>query len=1182
MIGTRVSNFEILERLGGGGMGVVYKARDLRLDRVVALKFLTARRDGSEGDHQRFLREARAAATLDHPGVCAIHEIGETEDGALFLVMAFCEGESLARVIDSGPLRPAQAAHLAAQIADGLAAAHERGIVHRDIKPANVLVTPGGDAGGHPGGHPGGQIKIVDFGVARLAGVTRITRPGTTVGTAAYMAPEQLRGEEVDARADVWSLGVVLYEMLTGELPFPGANESEIISGILHAHPRPIGAFRDGVPAGLEHIALRALAKRPADRYARIADMARELRDFEEAATSVEGTEHTLVALSRSRSGPLPASGLRLGSLERYRVLGPLGGGAMGVVHEAEDTALGRRVALKFLPAELSRDPDSKERFLREARAASALDHPNVCTIHEIGETGDGRLFLAMARYEGETLKRRLERGSVSLEEALDIVRQIAHGLAKAHRQGIVHRDIKPANLMLTGDGVVKILDFGIAKLAGEAGLTRLGTPMGTPAYMSPEQARGDEVGPASDVWSMGAVVYEMLAGRRLFPADNEHAVLYAILHEEPKPLRALRPDVPPELERIVARMLARDPAARYPSAVEAHAEIKALYGPTTSWTVSGVASKEGRWGRWARRLPWMAATLAAGLAAAAYLLPERGRTDAPVQGTFTRLTDQEGSEELPSLSPDGSFFLYTKEEDGNADVYLQRVGGGNPINLTADSPADDTQAVFSPDGQQIAFRSDRDGGGIFLMGATGESARRLTDFGYNPAWSPDGREILVATEGVSGANVRLSRSEIWRVDAATGARRLLVRGDAVQPSWSPSGRRVAYWGLPAGSGQRVIWTVAADPEKDGAAEPVPVTGDTFLNWNPVWAPDGRHLYYASDRGGSMNLWRVRVDEGSGEVRGAPEPVTTPAPWSGFLSFSRDGKRIVYATRDGRSNLERAPLTDGRAGPLEPVTRGTRTVRSAAVSPDGQWLAFDTSAPQEDLFVVRADGSGQRQLTDDVFKDRSPSWSPRGDRILFYSNRSGRYEAWTIRPDGSGLEQLTRTTGRSLTNPSWSPDGRWLACTLGERGALIDLSKPVAERVPRPLPPVSPAGEVFSPSSWSPDGTALLGYVERPDESPVPGIYLYRLVDGHEGREGRYERLTAGGARAGWLDGGRSVLFSDQGRIFAVDLQSHQVRLVAEPPPHSAFTMASASPDGRALYVVRATDEGDVWRLDLQ
>src|SRR5258708_515851 len=255
-----------------------------------------------------------------------------------------------------------------------------------------------------------------------------------------------------------------------------------------------------------------------------------------------------------------PTGGMIGRVISHYRILGPLGGGGMGVVYQAQDLSLERVVALKFLPPELSRDPEAKTRFLQEARAASALDHPNICTIHEAGETDQGQLYLAMACYDGETLKQRLQRGPLPIDEALETAQQIARGLVKAHRSGIEHRDIKPANLIITADEIVKILDFGIAKLAGAAGLTRIGSSLGTPGYMSPEQARGEEVDPRTDVWSLGAVLYEMVTGRRPFRGDHDQAVLYALFNQEPDPVPQLRPHAPPELIRIIGRILTKNP----------------------------------------------------------------------------------------------------------------------------------------------------------------------------------------------------------------------------------------------------------------------------------------------------------------------------------------------------------------------------------------------------------------------------------------------------------------------------------------------------------------------------------------------------------------------------------------------------------------------------------------------
>jgi serine/threonine protein kinase/Tol biopolymer transport system component len=1175
LIGSTVSRYKVLERLGGGGAGVVYKARDLTLERFVALKFLSSYRSGSEADKRRFLREARAASSLDHPNICTVYEIDETGEGRLFIAMAFCEGETLKHRLERGPLPVAEAANLAAQIAAGLAAAHEKGIVHRDVKPANVIVAPDG------------RVKIVDFGIAQSGDESRLTRAGTAVGTVGYMSPEQLRGEAIDRRTDVWSMGVVLYEMVTGFVPFPGEDDQGRIRAILMEEPEPALSLRPGLPAELGWILERALAKLPGDRYQSMAEMREDLLDLAAAggpSRISDILERTQVEIPTQPLGPRGVRGEDTGTslagriLGHYRVVERIGGGGMGVIYKAEDLRLSRTVALKFLPPELTRDPEAKVRFLQEARAASALDHPNICTIHEVGETDDGRLYLVMPLYDGETLRQRIERGSLSIDEATDVAQQIARGLSKAHARGIAHRDIKPANLMITSDGVVKILDFGLAKLAGAVAITRTGSSVGTPAYMSPEQARGEDVDHRTDLWSLGVVLYEMLAGRRPFRGEHEQAVLYSIFNETPKPLSEVRPDAPPELARIVGGLLAKDPGDRYPTVNGPLGDLRALRGEPMTATVRtdtvGTAPPS-------RALPsWTWITLAAAVLAlvgtVGYLLVRGGpEAGAALVESFARLTDQEGSETFPGLSPDGGELVYVRASSpGNLDVYSQRVGGSNPRNLTGDSPLADTQPAFSPDGQQIAFRSEREGGGLFLMGATGESVRRLTEVGFNPAWSPDGQEIAFATEGVSGPlERRLDNSELWTVSVATFEKRRLYKGDAVQPSWSPGGHRIAFWGLPEGSTERVVWTIPAS-----GGEPVRVTrGGDHVDWNPVWSPDGRHLYFVSDRSGTMNVWRVPVDEKSGRVLGEPQPVTSSPFPLGLLSVSQDGRKIAYGTNESKSNLERIAFDPSRGevvGDPIPVTQGSRAVRSAASSPDGQWIAFDTSFPQEDLFLVRPDGTGQRQLTNDAARDRVPRWSPDGSRILFYSDRGGAYGAWTIRPDGSGLELLSHGSVASLYSPLWSPDGKRLAGSLEIRGGvLVDLALPAGQRL-RPLPRPAP-NEGFAPTSWSEDGRTLAGTLERADRSSVPGVVLHSLASG------TYERLTDTGTTPRWLNGGRGLVFLDGGKVFFYDLAERRARLLLEAPPSSMFKAVNVSPDGRSLDAVRLSDEGDVWLLTL-
>ncbi|MBV8201945.1 MAG: serine/threonine-protein kinase [Acidobacteria bacterium] len=1246
LIGSSISHYRILERLGGGGMGVVYKGWDLRLERYAAVKFLSPHRSSSEDFKRRFAREARTASRLEHPNICTVFETDETEDGRLFIAMAFCEGESLKRKIERGPLPLQQALGIAAQVASGLAAAHDKGVVHRDVKPANVMVAEDG------------RVKIVDFGIARLADETRLTRTGDVMGTTAYISPEQFLSAETDHRSDLWSLGVVLYEMVTGRLPWSNGDERELVSAIVKRPSRPISTLRPEVPQALERVAARALAKRPAERYQRADELRADLLAVAELVaqpaqadqpapydqTLIEapllpgrerrpppspppppaaGSGASAAAAPAAAAGEAAASATAPGAGERgqpgaadspggsagppsgprsspqgtpatpssagverrpgsgmigrviahYRILGPLGGGGMGVVYQAQDLSLERVVALKFLPPELTRDQESKTRFLQEARAASALDHPNICTIHEVGEIDEGQLYLAMACYDGETLKQRLQRGPLPIDEALETAQQVARGLVKAHRHGIVHRDIKPANLMITTDEIVKILDFGIAKLAGAAGLTRIGSSLGTPGYMSPEQARGDEVDPRTDVWSLGAVLYEMVTGRRPFRGEHDQAVLYALFNLEPEPVDQLRPDAPLELVRIIGRMLAKDPDRRYLTAAEALADLRALYGPVTgtgtrtgmTGALTGTTSVPALAAAVRPRRRWLAAGLLAAIAAgaclAAYLFwRSRAALPVPANPSFVRLTDLEGRETYPSLSPDGNSFAFTKSIGGRSHIFSQRVRGANSQDLSGDSKADDSQPAFSPDGEHLAFRSDREGGGIFVMGATGESPRRLTTFGYNPAWSPDGTEIAFATEGVSDPAVRNNVSRLWRVRVANEERQLIWKGDGMQPSWSPNGRRIAFWALDTGS-RRTIWTLGL-----AGGKATRVTNDDHLNWNPVWSRDGGFLYFASDRGGPMNFWRVPIDQESGKVLGAAEPVTTPAPWSGFLSFSLDGRRFAYATDEGKSNIDRMdldPRTVTVSGGPTAVTEGSRTVQSIDASAEGTWITFSTALPKEDIFVIHPDGTGQRQLTTGNAKNRTPRWSPDGSHIAFYSNRGGAYQGWTIRPDGSDLALIT--TLSPLFNPVWSPDGKKLACNIGpgEDLCLIDLAQPPAARRPIPLPRRS---NPLTACAWSADGERLLGLTAE------PGVFVYSFASR------RYQRITSDLAQYPiWLHDSHSVLYIRDGKVMAIDSNGGAARQLLQPPANSEFRGVSTSRDDRVIYTVRSVQEGDIW-----
>jgi eukaryotic-like serine/threonine-protein kinase len=689
-------------------------------------------------------------------------------------------------------------------------------------------------------------------------------------------------------------------------------------------------------------------------------------------------------------------------TVSRYRILEKIGGGGMGVVYLAEDPRLDRRVALKLLPEESGLDEIAVERFSREARAASALNHPNICTIYDVGESG-GRPFLVMELLEGCTLRHRLLEGPIPPRETTEIALQIADALAAAHSRGILHRDIKPANLFLTARGQAKVLDFGLAKrisgrpkpeLPGvsattltipEEMITSPGTAVGTIAYMSPEQARGEELDARSDLFSLGIVLYEMATGALPFPGNTMGIIFDAILNRTPLAPSRHNPALPEELERVILKLLEKDRARRFQTAADLHSELKRLKGGAVA-NAPPILSGSTR----NRKTAILALAALLPLLFILYeaFLHSPREAFSLAGATFTQLTSAPGEEITPTLSPDGKTMAYASKESGNWDIYLLRVGGKNPINLTKDSQSNDMEPAFSPDGDRIAFRSGRDGGGIFVMGATGESVRRVTDFGYSPTWSPEGKSIAFVTESVDNPSARPATSRLWVVDLTTGDKKQLTQTDAIQPRWSPHGDRIAYAGMDAG--RRDVWTVPAH-----GGDPVPVTHDNDVDWSPGWSPDGRYLYFASDRGGRMNLWRLAIDEKSGKVSGQPEPVTTPSPYSGHVALSADGRRLAYVQWAKSDRLEKIafdPVTEKVLGQPAAITQGSRSAFFPDASPDGQWLTFCSFERPEDIFVMRTDGSSLRNLTDDDFVDRFPRWSPGGNRIQFMSDRSGKYQ----------------------------------------------------------------------------------------------------------------------------------------------------------------------------------------------
>jgi len=844
-----------------------------------------------------------------------------------------------------------------------------------------------------------------------------------------------------------------------------------------------------------------------------------------------------------------------------YRIEGTLGEGGMGVVYKAEDTRLHRAVALKFIKAGFA------ERMQSEAQAISALNHPHVATLYDLCRHGDTP-FLVLEYVEGKPLK-----GPLPLSSVLTYAIQVGSALEAAHASGIVHRDLKPSNIMVTRNGVVKVLDFGLAKWIsgahGETTLTRTmtahtqeGTIVGTAHYMSPEQAQGAQVDARSDIFSFGTVIYEMVCGRKAFPGKSTISVIAAVLEREPEPLTG----IPEDLKHVLCRALRKDPARRWQ-----HVDDMRLALEEVKSNCDLCPPPRQKPGPRRRRPIAIAAALVLLATAAGFALWRSALvTPAATAYRFEQITDEPGQEKNPVLSPDGKSVAYASRASGNWGIYVLRVGGKNPTNLTAGSTADDTEPAFSPDGERIAFRSERDGGGIFVMGSTGESVRRLTDFCYYPAWSPSGKEIACSTANPYRPDVRESASsQIYIIDAGSGASRLASAGvqDAVQPSWSPDGRRIAFWGVREGA--RDIFTIGRE-----GGQAASVTNDDALDWNPVWSPDGAYLYFSSNRGGAMNIWRIAMDA-AGKAAGAPESIGVPSSYAAAISFSADGKRLAYANCQRSSNIYLVGFDAAQeqiVGAPRPLTQGIKETLYPTFSRDGAWIAYSQFGLHEDVVVVRPDGRDLRRITDDAARDRAPRWSPDGQSIAFMSSRSGRFEIWTIRPDGSGLKQVTEGSPRGgVWYPAWSPDGRKLSYSLpDEMGFIIDTAKPWREQQPRPALAQVPAGNWLWLNDWSHDGARIGGTLMKIGGASL-GSGAYELATK------KLDLYTNYGQLPRWLPDGRRLLFHARGGIFLVDSADHRVKEILSLKSGDITPYFDVSWDGRQIAFSLESMDADVW-----
>ena len=1381
MAGQTFGPYHIISRLGAGGMGDIYLAEDTRLGRKVALKALPTHFTKDPERVRRFQLEAKAASALSHPNIITIYEIGQI-DQLHYIAIEFIEGETLRQRLKTRQLTIAEALEVATSVATALLAAHEAGIIHRDIKPENIML------------RADKVVKVLDFGLAKLtepkpmiSDATTLfqTQQGIVIGTAPYMSPEQARGLPVDPRTDIWSLGAVLYEMVSGRSPFEGPTTSDVIAAIIGREPVPLVRFRPNVPTELEWIVKKALRKDRGERYQTAREFLADLRnlnqrlEFEhELERSFDSAEPRRISFPSRESQSKPSriaidslailplvnnypdqsmeyfsdgvsesmintlsrlSDLRVmawSTVSRYkgRQVDPRQAGrelAVRAVLTGRLMQLADRMVIKLemvdvddgsqlwgdsysckpaeildLETEISREI-SEKLLLRltneEKKQLAQRPTDNVEAYHAylkgrycwakrsdadvrnaieyfkkaiaadpdyaLAYVGLADAYLVLGGFGIATLapKDAFPKAREALVRALDIDDTLAEAHASfAYCLGnyywdwtVAEREFKRALELKPGYATAHLwygfiylaamgrLDEAIAELRQALELDPLSLPTGSNIGLLLYVARRydealEHFRKNLEIdrsffythWQM-ALAYEQLGRYDEAIAGYQQAIALSATSTLPRALLARTYALsgrkseatalldqlcelstqsyvsPYRIAAVYAALgdkdrafkwlehaydgrdcwliwLAVDPVVDELRSDKRFADLLDKLGlgrvlgvrrPDAALESSAADGPKRRQAaalqRGALLVAFVIALVVVGFLLVKFLTRNKA-VSGPAVLDFAQVTYESGPEFFPSLSPDGNSIAYASRASGNWDIYLRSVsGGGNAIDLTKDSSTDDSQPAFSPDGQRIAFRSEREGGGVYVMKANGESPVRVCDFGYSPSWSPDGGQLLVGTEKIPQPSTRPTKSQLWKIDLKTGQRELVSEGDALQPTFSPHQKRIAYWSRPDRYGQREhIWTIPA-----AGGQAVAITDGSSTDLNPVWSPDGKYLYFSSNRGGSSNIWRIAIDEDTGVTSGRAEAVTAIGATTSVLhlSFSRNG-RLAYSAQTEIRNLRSVAFdpVQGVVGKPVSITQGSMQLWFPDVSPDGQWLTAYSMGQERHIYVMRTNGAEQRDLTPDSFRHSWPRWSPDGQRIVFTSRRTGEYELWVINRDGSGLRQLTQSSGGHYS--PWSRDGSMIAYSIHTPRndcVIINPEKPWADQKLIYLPQLSDASLAFEGWSWSPDGKKLAGIKHLPN-GVHSGIGIYDL------ESKSYDWLTDFGDWPLWLNDNRHLLFVSQGKLFLFDTNSRKYREVFVVTDQDVdIGSAALSRDNHTIYFTYVTSEADIWLMDL-
>jgi serine/threonine protein kinase len=682
-------------------------------------------------------------------------------------------------------------------------------------------------------------------------------------------------------------------------------------------------------------------------------------------------------------------------TIAHYHILEKLGEGGMGVVYKARDTKLDRLVALKFLPQRVTASETEQARFIQEAKASAALSHPNICPVHSI-EEHEGEIFIVMDYIDGQTLRQKMASGQIPLKLAVEIGIQIAEGLGAAHEQGVVHRDVKPENIMIRKDGLVQVMDFGLAKLRGVTRLTKEGSTLGTIGYMSPEQVQGHDVDARTDIFSLGVVLYELVTGELPFKGEREAAITYQIVNVEAPLASSLRPEVSPELDGVIAECLAKDPEERYHFAKEVSRQLKRFKRDSSQpggekRSTERLTAKTGKTAkvRTARqpftavlrlRTFWIGIGGVTLLAALLFFTRLFERTPEVNPKKITRVLNTPfPPSSYPGLSSDGSWVAFSAADAGGKwEVYFMNTSGGEARRVTNERSPDMAGGGLSvsPDGSQIAYSCIDSAKGVFQLKVApslGGASRTIADGRLIPHWRPDGQRIGYLIEAGDSKSHRL---EFWtiRPDGSEDRMELVDFSDSIKSNntssfaWSPDGRAIAWIREFQVDKQDIVVRDLVSREEHQ------ITFDGAYIDAVCWARNNEILF-SSNRGGTLDLWMVP------SAGGAPVQITTGPSSNTGMQMSTDGKKMVFSQSEVIGHVWIASV---EGSPPRQVTFDDSDIRWPSLSPDAKHIVFMTFAPSR-VYVMDRDGTNRKQLTSNDWVSSFPKWSPDGKWISYAS-----------------------------------------------------------------------------------------------------------------------------------------------------------------------------------------------------